>query len=219
MRSPLPTPSARLTASAAVWVLVGVILASCSDGLTAPTDRSLADGPAAVLSKKADRGITIEVLPAAAELAVGEIVQLETVVTTPSGQIPPSPPFQLSTSDPTVAAVDDQGLVTAVAVGSAVVTASLGSIAADAEITVVEPAQPVTITWLNCMNGQMTTQTSLTSETLGEAKANAAPYLGIPAPDLGRYLVGTRPGGSALDESRTIEELGLPSGVTLYLWY
>ncbi len=82
------------------------------------------------------RGINLD--QTAATIAVNETLQLTATVTPPSA-------VTWSSSDPAVATVDGNGLVTAVSVGIATITATAGGISATCEIT-VDNSRTVTIT-------------------------------------------------------------------------
>lgn len=101
--------------------LAAVALATC-------TARSDGPGPAT-------GGVHVSVLPASAALAPGETVQLTAAVTDDGGGVLPASPAWAS-SAPQVASVGPAGLVTAVAPGSATVSASHAGVSASAEITV-----------------------------------------------------------------------------------
>ena len=68
----------------------------------------------------------VEVTPAADTLAPGDTLRLEAVAYSAAGVELPPDGMRWSSGDPTVATVDESGLVTAVAAGTAVVTATHG---------------------------------------------------------------------------------------------
>ena len=73
----------------------------------------------------------------------------------------------------------------------------------------VPQAPPVTLTWMNCMNGVQANSTSSVSETLGDVKLSVLPLLDIPVADAHLYSVSLEPCGTPLDEAKTLQELGL----------
>ena len=76
----------------------------------------------------------------------------------------------------------------------------------------------VELRWMNVMNGVEATQTFYLSETLGEAKLSVILALGIPPADANNYFVSTVPYGPPLDETKTLQELGLTTnGTMLYV--
>jgi hypothetical protein len=85
-------------------------------------------------------------------------------------------------------------------------------------ITVVDPIPPVALTFMNCMNGLMATMEFPVGLTLGEVEQIVLPLLNV-SPDAVGYKIGTSPFVTPLDESKTLEELGLTAnGTMLYLW-
>lgn len=80
-------------------------------------------------------------------------------------------------------------------------------------ITVMAPAS-VDLVWNNCMNGYLCYKTFYITTTLGESKLGVLSCLDIPVEDADKYFVSTTPMGSALDETKTLEELGLTADDT-----
>ena len=89
------------------------------------------------------RPTTIAVSPFAAELtALGETVQLAAEVRDQNGRVMAGVTVTWTSSDTSVATVDQAGLVTAVSPGTAAITASAGPASASAGITVTAPPLP-----------------------------------------------------------------------------
>ncbi len=76
--------------------------------------------------------------PTIAFTAVGQTQQLSATVTDQSGATIPSPALTWASSNPAVATVSATGLVTAVANGSAEITATAGAVSARATVTVAQ---------------------------------------------------------------------------------
>ena len=113
--------------SAALWAL------SCGDGATEPPP----DPP---------RPTTVTVSPATAELtALGATVQLSAQVLDQYGQVMAGAAVSWSSSAASVAAVDASGLVTAVANGTATITATAGSASGTATVTVAQQVSTVAV--------------------------------------------------------------------------
>ena len=99
---------------------------------------------------------SVEVSPESLTLAVGDTEKLRGSATTGSGRNVSSQDFEWSSSAPGIAAVSEEGVVTGVAPGEAMITVSVGSIRSSARVSVdvdtdlpVEPPPTVTIgsTW------------------------------------------------------------------------
>ena len=75
----------------------------------------------------------------------------------------------------------------------------------------------VALTWFNMMNGMQSSGGLNLSLVLGEAKLYILPSLGVPVADADQYNVSLSPGGVPLDETKTLDELGLQDGATLYV--
>lgn len=109
------------TLSTALWAY------ACGDGATEPPPR------------EPPRPTVVTVLPQNARLAVqGATVQLSARVRDQWAQVMPDVAVSWSTSDELVAAVDGSGLVTAVANGTATITAAAGSAAGRATVMVLD---------------------------------------------------------------------------------
>ena len=125
-----------------------------ADGLATAVSNGTAQITATSGNATADATITvmqtagsITVLPAAVTLmAIGETAQLTATVSDSRGELIADAEVEWSTSDPAVASVDEEGLVTAVKNGSAQITATAGNASATAYITVSQAATSVTIT-------------------------------------------------------------------------
>ena len=78
-------------------------------------------------------------------MALGETVQLAAEVRDQEGRVMEGVPVAWSSADPTVAAVDSAGLVTAVGTGAAAVTATAGSASGEAVVTVMQSAGSVVV--------------------------------------------------------------------------
>ena len=88
----------------------------------------------------------ITVLPAAVTLmAVGETAQLTASVSDNNDVPITDVEVEWSSDDPAVATVDDEGLVTAAANGTTLITASAGSATATATVTVMQDAAGITV--------------------------------------------------------------------------
>ncbi|MYC99244.1 MAG: Ig-like domain-containing protein [Gammaproteobacteria bacterium] len=114
-------------------------MAGCGDETTAPdpTSPPTADPP---------RPATITVSPSTASLdAIGANVPLNAAVTDQNGNAMGQAPVTWSSSAPDVAAVSSTGLVTAVANGSATVTATSGSAEGVAEVVVEQAAAAIAV--------------------------------------------------------------------------
>lgn len=121
-------------------LLAGALLmAGCGDETTAPdpTSPPTADPP---------RPATITVSPSTASLdAIGVNVPLNAAVTDQNGNAMGQAPVTWSSSAPDVAAVSSTGLVTAVANGSATITATSGSAEGVAEVVVEQAAAAIAV--------------------------------------------------------------------------
>ena len=92
------------------------------------------------------RPAAVTVSPATAELtAVGATVQLSVEVRDQNGNVMTGAAVTWSTSNPTVATVETSGLVTAVAGGTATVTASAGTATGSAAVTVMQTVASVEV--------------------------------------------------------------------------
>ena len=113
-------------------MLVGLVLASgCGGGDSATAPEPLPDP---------SRPTTIAVSPFATELtALGETVQLTAEVRDQNGRVMAGATVTWSSSNTSVATVDQAGLVTAISTGTAAITARAGPASASAGITVNAP--------------------------------------------------------------------------------
>lgn len=111
-------------------LVLGVFLAACGGDSTDP--------PPAVA--------TVEVSPATADRQVGQTIQLSATVKDASGNILNGQTVAWSSSAASVASVSSSGLVTASALGTAVITAAAGSKSGVATINVLpEPIASITV--------------------------------------------------------------------------
>ena len=118
---------AAATLSAALWAY------ACGDGTTEPPTPP-PDPP---------RPTTVTVTPATTQLtALGDTVRLTAEVRDQNGQVMAGAAVTWSSSDPMVATVDAQGLVTAAGNGTATITATAGSASGSAAVTVRQEASP-----------------------------------------------------------------------------
>lgn len=99
--------------------LTGLALAAAVISCTGPGDLS-----------------SISVTPNSLALLVGQLSQLQVVVTDPSGLVVTNPPLSWSSSHPAVASVDTQGQVVAQRIGEATVTAVSGTLQQDVSVSV-----------------------------------------------------------------------------------
>ena len=143
---------------------------------------------------------SVAITPETATLSsVGETVQLETVVYDAEGAAIPDAPVMWSSDDPVVAAVDANGLVTAVSNGSVQITATSGDASAISVITVKQAAASVIIT-----------PEAATLDSIGEAvQFEAVAY------DMeGAAVSGAPVSWSSSDpEVATVDSTGLATGV------
>ena len=87
--------------------------------------------------------VSVEVSSPAEPIALGEALQLSAEALDENGRPIPGVEFSWESSNTSVATVDATGLVTAVAAGTATITASAGDVQATVDITVVSAMQPV----------------------------------------------------------------------------
>ena len=107
---------------------------SCGDGAIEPPPP---DPP---------RPTTVTVTPATTQLtALGATVQLTAEVRDQNGQVMAGAAVSWSSSDPMVATVDAQGLVTAAGNGTATITATAGSASGSATVSVAQRVSSVTV--------------------------------------------------------------------------
>lgn len=84
---------------------------------------------------------SVVVSPAQATVTVGATVQLDATVLNGRGETLHLEPQWISSS-PSIASVDDNGLVTGLAAGTAMVSASAGGKSGSASVTVLDPIPP-----------------------------------------------------------------------------
>jgi uncharacterized protein YjdB len=162
-----------LIASAAVWTACG------DDDPTGPTVSS------------------VQVAPATATLSVGGTVQLTATARDASGNAVTTT-ITWSSDSPAVAAVNTSGLVTGVAAGTAVITATAGGQSATASITVQVPVAAVEVTPATATIG--TGETVQLTAALEDASGN---------PLTGRTVTWS----SSNDGVATVNATGLVTGV------
>jgi hypothetical protein len=102
----------------------------------------------AALADKADTvavlvvdGLTLEVTPPAATVAVGGTAQFSVIARNGSGQVIPAPPVAWASSAPGVGTIDGAGLATGVARGQTNITASAGTVTSPPAILTVSEGQ------------------------------------------------------------------------------
>jgi uncharacterized protein YjdB len=124
------TPAARAAREVSAVLALGFIIAACGGSSSEP--------PPSVA--------TVEVTPASASREVGETVQLSAAAKDAEGNILSGQPIAWSSSASNVASVSSSGLVTANALGTAVITAASGSRSGISTITVIpEPIASITV--------------------------------------------------------------------------
>ncbi|HSA56998.1 MAG TPA: Ig-like domain-containing protein [Gemmatimonadaceae bacterium] len=89
---------------------------------------------------------SVSVTPSTATRIPGETVQLTAAAMSPAGDVIAGQTFDWSTSNASVASVDENGLVTALTVGAAMITAEVGGKQGTASITVGVPVSTITLT-------------------------------------------------------------------------
>ena len=123
----------------------GLVTAGRNGTVTITATAGSATGSAAVTV--AQVASAVAVTPETVELtALGATVQLSTVVLDENGHELVGAGVAWSNADPSVATVDDAGLVTAVANGTTTVTATSGSASGSAAVTVSQVASRVAVT-------------------------------------------------------------------------
>ncbi|MEP6730671.1 MAG: Ig-like domain-containing protein [bacterium] len=127
------------------YAFLALVVVNCSDnGLPKPADPVV---------------VSVSITPPTATLHIGETQQLTAIGTTDQGTSVLTG-FTYSTSAPAVATVTGGGLVSALTVGTATVTAKLGSIEKSSTITVT-PGFPATITKVAGDNQSAAVQTAV----------------------------------------------------------
>lgn len=99
------------------------------EGTNAFDELALFNGPALEIA-------SLEVSPVRGVLRIGEVLQLTVTQRDDAGEIVAGPPVIWSSSQPTVAAVNSQGLVSGLSTGTSNITASSGNRAATATVSV-----------------------------------------------------------------------------------
>jgi hypothetical protein len=128
------TPAARAAREVSAVLALGFIVAACGGSTSEP--------PPSVA--------TVEVTPATASREVGETVQLSAAAKDAEGNILSGQPIAWSSSASNVASVSSSGLVTASALGTAVITAASGSRSGISTITVIpEPIASISVSPTN----------------------------------------------------------------------
>src|SRR5256886_2279532 len=163
------------------------------------------------------------VTPPAASVGVGDAVRL-TAIAQDDGRAPPrAPALTWTSSDTSVATVDATGLVTGVAPGSAMITATTGDQSGSAQI-IVSAHPPGTVEDLSV---EATTDTSVTlaftevSDGMGRAASYDVRYAagstltwGTNATSVTQGTCATPLAGHATGANRTCTVQGLASGTT-----
>lgn len=116
-----------------------VLMAGCGDETSAPD-------PTSPPTPEPPRPATVAVSPSTASLdAIGASIPLNAAVTDQNGNAMGQAPVTWSSSAPNVATVSSTGLVTAVANGSATITATSGSAQGLAEVVVAQAAAAISV--------------------------------------------------------------------------
>lgn len=126
--SPVVPRRRRITSSLAVLALAVLTAAGCDS--STGNDDSIA---------------SLSVNPSAPVMHIGGVQQLVATPATSSGKIIEGRTASWTSSNPAVASVDGNGLVTALTAGTTTISASVGSLSDDAAVTVWHPVQSVTI--------------------------------------------------------------------------
>ena len=135
MRRPEPWRAAPAWTVAVPILALALIVACGGDDEAAPTEPP--EPPVAT---------TVSISPASVDLSsFGETLQLTAAVADQNGQAMAGAPVSWTTSDNSVASVSAGGLVTAVANGSATVTATSGSAAGTGSVTVAQRAARIDV--------------------------------------------------------------------------
>ncbi len=147
---------------------IAVLVLSCGDGAVEPTP------PLAPMAT------TVTVNPASAALsALGETARLTAEVRDQNAQAMAGAAVAWESSEVSVASVDASGLVTAVAAGTATVTATAGAVSGTATVTVVA-ARSAPPTWVFVGDIPESTQTLLRTE-MEHARGYFANQYGVEA--------------------------------------
>ena len=125
--------------SAATAACVAVLLAACSGDSDSPSDPGNGNGEPKPVS-------TISITPATASVVIGRTTQLTATAKDAAGNVLSGRATTWTTSAPTIATVDANGLVTGVAAGTANITATSEGKSAQAAVTVsAVPVASVTV--------------------------------------------------------------------------
>ncbi len=131
-------------ASVATVDATGLVTAVANGAATVTATSGTASGSATVTVKQAVHAVTVS--PAADTLlASGDTVRLAAEARDGNAHIVAGTEFSWASGDTTVAMVDADGLVTAVANGVATVTATVGAASGHASVTVVQVVHAVTV--------------------------------------------------------------------------
>ena len=169
-------------------LVLGVFLAACGGDTTDP--------PPAVA--------TVEVSPLTADRQVGQTIQLSATVKDASGNILSGQAVAWSSSAANVASVSSSGLVTATALGTAVITAAAGSKSGVATINVLpEPIASITVAPAN--DTLLTAETVQLTATMRDAANNVV---------IGRPVTWTSSSPNIASVSNTGLVTGVADGTT-----
>ena len=113
-------------------------------------------GSGGIIESDTPRPTTVALSPSSATLnAIGATIQLSAPVRDQNGQVMSGASVSWGTSASSVASVSSSGLVTAVAIGSATITASSGSASGSALITVSVTTLPLSVATSSLANGEV----------------------------------------------------------------
>jgi uncharacterized protein YjdB len=138
---------------------------------------SLTVGVPAHGHKNAVRVATIGVTPSTATLNPSNTLQLNATTADSTGNPLKNVSVTWSSSNTSVATVSTSGLLTAVAVGTAVISASSGSVTATMNLTVIAPS-PASVASVTVTPSTAITQTGRTTQLTATAKDSAGNVLG-----------------------------------------
>lgn len=114
----------------AVLAIAALPISAC-DGTNAFDELLFFNGPALEIA-------SLEVSPVRGTLRIGEVLQLTVTQRDAAGEVVAGPPVVWSSSQPTVAAVNSQGLVSGLSTGTTNITASAGNRSATATLSVTQ---------------------------------------------------------------------------------
>jgi uncharacterized protein YjdB len=121
---------------------------------------------------------TVEVTPDTATLeSIGETVQMTAVASDANGNTIADKTFTWTSSDDSVATVSDSGLVTAVATGSATITATVDGVSGTVLLTVAQVVASVEVT--PSENPMLVGQTVQLMASARDANESVVPYVSI----------------------------------------